>query len=1546
MASNVNMKFVAILTGVIVALSVVVGAAFVSTKLKSADELEAMGDKAMAAGEYDDARLYYSKAVNKEQNNLRRLEKWLDSIEQWKPETETEYTAAFDRTFMVAHRGIAEADPLNPETQANFLELLQKRSSFYSDVRGAGNRLIQAADLAISRFEDNPSAPEGWERLKRYRGMAIQRIMSSTGAGVSAEERTQAIEDLEAAIEADPTDGEALITLARIWVGDAERLYDADRPEEADAMYAQALQRVDEFRRGAPNEPWSSVFRPMIEFQRELNRRVYGLLSDEAREVRRELIPQFRGAFDEAISTLESMGGDVTESQIGSAQQFEGAMDPDGGLRRTRALIDRAIEAQPDRSDLLLYAAQIAEQVGDRDEALEWYEEAAGLPDLPMSLDGFLRFTVRRMALVSQADLLIRQALEQTQLSEEDREAKLTRAEALRSEYAERVTADDPRLLFIDGLLQVARQDTAAALRSFQRYNELTGNSDPRGLWREGQSAATLGQNGLAERAFERLIDTNPSNTTALYALGEVKLALQKNVEAEALFARAAEIAPENEGYRQRAEIARAVSDPDAAEDPVVGTLIRWQKTRLGDAQTPGDPVAARRILEQGLIDHNQDPRIVQRLVGVLLSEDDIARAREVARAGAAANPDDTTLPLLVRGLENDTILEARLWIIEQADAPEIEKAIERINVYQSEGDTEGALAALDAAEAIDPNDPRVIEARFGRLLTEERYADAERLVERATELDADNMGGLSYQARLASARGRFEEAAEIMRQAIEQGAAPAPAYRLLALQQRAAGRPADAATTLERALEIAPNDVRTINDYLSTLVAIGRLDDALDAARRSERFGRGNADFRNNWLNLEAAAGGDAGRALAIQRRERIMETEPNDVANAARLAGLYIDERRWTEAKAIIDRLRAEEDSIGLVTLLATWYADQGRLQVDGTVRNGMDMARSVFTDYIVRIPEDEMTVTPWMAMATFLIERGDLPSALLALEEASELQSEDREVDKLLGDLMLERGRFAQAHEAYERIVEADADDARQTYLQRYIEASLRLGRYDEALASLDRLNEPAASSLTALLQRAEAVGGTGDQAAATDLLTRAVNENPDRPMAFILRARAVLAQGGRVQDALADLDNALRIDPNSTRARRMRAGVYFRDGRTEDAIRDLREVVRQDPALTDVAFALVQELLSSDRERDAISVVDEVVQKRPQDLRAVVGFASIFGSREMWDRASQLYETAWTRSRNPSAGARLIDALLRQDNPRVTRARAVLAEIRDVVPDGAENPGILALEASIAEVAGESARAEDLLRRSFEAAAGDPQEVFNWSTNFGQVYQDRTAAEKVSTMRSIRTGLTDAADRRWLDLLIGRQLVADDATREEGIGVLASLRRERRDDTVALVAFQTEGAAHYAAENWERAEEVWKDGLSQFPTDAEMSNNVAFVLVDKLGDADGALDYALAAVENSGGRAAMQDTLATVYIALERFDEAQQSLNAAEQVAQSNKDRLDILVNRAKLAIAQGESGRARQMLNDALEATVPLGAERESYETQIQEMLEEIGTDGD
>ena len=103
MASRVNTKFVIILIVAVVAMLGMLFAAY-SAVYKTADDLVALGDKAMVEGDTDLARKLYSKAVNKDPTVAENINKWISSLEQWTPETETAYYDAFRIDYLGAIR--------------------------------------------------------------------------------------------------------------------------------------------------------------------------------------------------------------------------------------------------------------------------------------------------------------------------------------------------------------------------------------------------------------------------------------------------------------------------------------------------------------------------------------------------------------------------------------------------------------------------------------------------------------------------------------------------------------------------------------------------------------------------------------------------------------------------------------------------------------------------------------------------------------------------------------------------------------------------------------------------------------------------------------------------------------------------------------------------------------------------------------------------------------------------------------------------------------------------------------------------------------------------------------------------------------------------------------------------------------------------------------------------------------------------------------------------------------------------------------------------
>lgn len=1545
MASKVNVKFVAILAGVLVALTLGVAFAAYSVMVKTPEQYEALGDRAMQAGRHDEARLFYSKGVRKDQTNVELMEKWLSAMEHWQPATETVYRANYQGTFLLAHRGLAEAQRENPEAQARLLGMFQRQNEIGTPTRASVDFVVTSVERALEPFEMMSDPPEGWQRLRRFRGIALESLQAA-GLVVSPEELTLAKEDLRAAIEADPSDGRSLASLAQILSREADALYAADRRAEGDQRYAEAQEVVDAFIRRTPNEPWSQLFSAFLAFDRERAKATAGKLPDEARAINLALLPRFEARFEPIVEAVRAHPSNASSQLLQMVARFEASVRPGAGQAATRRLVDDLLEARPDDTLLMLTAARQLEADGVQDRAAELYTKVAALPDLPMSLDGFLRFEVRRQAIISHADLLIRKVLESQGMNAEEKRSLLAEAKALRDRYAAQTSTGDLRLLFIDGVYALAQEDMPTAIRLFQQYNQQTSNSDPRGLGGLAQAALRLGQEGVGETALEQLVALQPANLSALVELAAVKARLQKNAAAEVMLRRAQSLDPDNEVIAERLRLIRALQNPASAEDPVVGAILAARNVKVGSEKEPPDPSRAESMLVEALARHDDSPMIARELIVMQLDAGRLDDARAVVARAAQRHPGDEGLARVARALESGTLVEAMIALIDDSDLPTLDALLAKRSLLANSGMPEEAARLLSEAESIAPEDPRVFEARFLDAVGRDDTAEVDRLARRAVELDIDRLGGLTYRSRALALQSRYEEAITVMQQAISQGAAPSAAYRLLAAQQRSAGRLNDAAATLSRALEIKPDSVPTILDYVATLNAAGRQTDALAAARRMETYGRSDPSFVDAWLNLEASAGGRPGRTLAIERRQRMTETDPSNQVNKARLAALLTEDRRWDEADELISDLAEQGESLLTVQLRARWLADQGQVLIDGQARSGMELARATFTDYIVSLPEEEVTAEPWMVMAAFMADRGDLETAAAALEQARPLQDpEEMNADKLLGDLMLTRGRFALARTAYQRVVEGNADDARQTYLQRLIEATLRLNEHAEAVTLLDRLTGPASASLTAKLQRAEALTGLGRTAQARDLLNQAVAEHPSDPLPFTLRARATLTAGGFPEDALADLDNALRIDPSNSRARRMRAMIYFDQGRKEDALRDLREVVRQNPSLDEVGFALVQEYLTMGRSRDAAGVVDEVVEKRPQDAQMMVGYGVIYAQNDDWIRATQLFAMAWERTKSPPIGARLLDGYLRQRPPQVPKAREVLSQIKAVVPNHEEVSAIVSLDATIAWAAGQKDEARRLMTRAFELGAAYPRQVFAWNTNLNEVFTGEPPHAIIAFMRTIRPRL-DAEAARWLDMLIAQRLASQEGTLDEGLSALRELLAAKSDDAVALIAHRGLGAALYGADRNDEARRAWEQGLAAFPEDWELSNNLAFLLVDRFGQAREALPHAQRAAQAAPQLASVLDTLATVQIALGQFNEADSTIDAAQGVAMAPTERADVLLTRANLEIKRGNTEQARALLADASELVSSFGDARERYQTKIQDRLDQIGSADD
>lgn len=1540
MAGKVNTRFVVLLSIGLVAVFGLLAWAFASLAFKSGGDYERLGDKAMAEGDHYVATRMYGRAVGHDTTNRVWLDKWLTAMESWTPETETAYFNAFSSNYLGAISQLAASLRTDVAAHERLLDVMYGRLQWqYS--RGAADQVAETATDAAAYFDRATGVDESWRRLLRYRGLAREAVYRNNGV-LTEDEIALIGEDLRAAVAADPADGESWAALMRY------TLTTETRGEKLDAAAASArgLEKAMVIGREAlasdPDNPYVRL--AMVQYKLQMAFESHA--GAPAAERQDRVMADFAALMPE-LTDLETLMRRLDPATVNPAliDQFAGAeqrIDPSARLARTRELVDFYLDSRPDSAPLLSVAAGVARTMGDLETASSRLAEVTNLPTLPISLRGLLRYEYQRSALLTRADVTL-DRYEQTPAGETDqRAALLDTARQLRQQFATQVSEDNPRLMLLDGRIALVRGETGEALRLFSKFNEQTQNRSSDGLFFEARAAMELGRTGTSETALRRLLEIDPSNYRALLALAQIRMQLQNYRGASELFNTILRIAPTNEAAQEGLRAIARIENPGSIEDPVVSLMGRARLLRVGSGTTQADPAAAARLLQDNIADLGYAEPLVADLVSLLLDMNDLRGARAVVAEAVAVNPDSAVLGTFADALAGENLLEVRYRVIEHSSANEEAKLSQIAGLalrYQDNARLDEALARLGE---IAPDSSSYIDTAFIRAMSLGNKAEAERLAAKAEANNTDRVRGLSYRARMASFDGNHTEAAALLRQATALGTADAAIHRLLARELSILGRVDEAVASFEQALQIRPDDVQTIFDYVQVLAQADRKDQALDVARKQQRYGVSFPPFVELWLHLESVAGGPDGLARAVSQRERMLEINPGDRNNRGSLAIMYMEQKRWSDAKTLIDSMRAEQDSLPLVELAARWSADQGRV---GT-RDGMQIAQETYQKYIDQSADNTEKLNAYISLTRFSLGRGRADLAVQAIDQAVAIEDPaTMDATKLKGDLLLQLGRTQEASAEYQRVVDAGADTAAGDYRERLIEMYLRTESWERAKEHMAKLPASRTGTLTNSLQRAEIAQLEGDSAEERRILDDAVARFPDNPLVYIRRAMSMMGNADLQTDVLSDLEAALRVRPNDARALRIRSTVFFNSGRRAEAMRDLRDAVRANPADDAILFGLLNELLNDGKPGEAIDVAREVVGKRSNDATLMSQLGLVFEARELWDRASEMYGLAWNARRSPGDGAKYIDMLLRRTPPDANTANSVLDVLVGLMGGNIDkSPGLLAAQALVLRARGREDFALQQMTKAFEIARGDDARMTNWGTNAARFYRGMTPESEINYYRTLRTSFTDPATRAWLDLFIAQRRLDFD---QEPDQMMSELRRlggsEAAPIGVRQLALRILGNRLYARERYDDAIGAWQQGLELTGENWEMSNNIAYTMSAKLGKHEEALVLAERAVAADPSRSEPYDTLATIYISLGKYDESGQMIAQGMRRARSFEAQATMSLTQAKLELARGDRGAAAGSVQQARDILRWVAGRNETLQGEIDRIEEQIGS---
>lgn len=1526
MASKVNTKFVAVLVGALVLLA---GGVAVTASLvlnRSAADLASQGDAFAKAGNIVEAEKAYSKAVAKERTNVEYLRKWRDSLDQLVLPSQTLFDTKFPQ-YVQVRRAIADLLRTDVDAHRDHLEYYLSLLEEAGYNRGTAEMLAQRTTDALAQFGETPEAQQPAQALRRYRGLANIRIMLAA-RNLRPQEEEAVREDLEAAIAADPSDVDSVIALQEWHLFRADVAMRGERPDEAEKLAEKGRGLVREFRAKNPGEP-RAMLTELGYVLTDARRRASVVTRPEDRQ---KIVDQLRKEGAAGLEATAAALGSIDPAKLRASDlaQFaslELQLDDSGKLTRSLGLIERAVAAQPQNASLLM-AKGTAEELARRyDDSIASFEKVLSLPNQPLGIQGRLLWLRRNEAVFRQAAVAMR-AYEMTTDPDPAKEKTLKaewleRGKAKRNALAKLEPDGSPRMMLIDGKIRLAEENFPEAQRLLLAYLSATNESDADALFAAARASIRLNQPGRTRELLEKSLAINTLNVGAMLMLGEVEIRFRNFERARELYASAASLLPDNEQIKARLNLIDQQRGQAEITDPVDRVLADAQAK-----QNAGEDAAAREVLEKGAEANAFNPRLVLPLVSLRMGANDIEGAKSMLNRAIAGTTDAQAKQIFERSLkvlEVGDPVEAQVLSIRQSEQPEVEKALGIYAAYAAGGEkfADAAKSAAAELESKYPDEPRVIEALFIRALRERDVPTARKWSEKAVARNLDQYEGASFKARLLTLEQRRPEAITLMEAAAQRHNFNVEAWRILSALQAEEGRFADAQASMKKALDIRPDDVTSVLQYSAVLQAGGQNEEALRLMRDSRAIAGESMQIRDEWIRLEATVGD---KELALRERERDLARDPNNRTYQLQVAGLSTEVRRFDQARKRIDTLRASSDGLDAAQLDALWHADQGDLA----------SAEKVLRDYASKLKAEKpgSEAETLLTLGRFLASRGQSAGAIRALEEARPVQDPKAlPADRLLVELFIDAGQTDRAIEALQRMVQAMAPNVDDAIRLRLAESLVTARRFDEALKELDQLSPTMRDSVAPAILRADAAAGRGDSKLAMELLDKAVTTFPNNAAVFLKRAQAAIEQERNTADILADLEQALRLDPRLWQAHQLRAYVYDRANRPGEVINEIRSILRINPEANDMLGMGIRMLLEQDRDDEAVALAEDVSRRRPSSGTLQADLGDLFESLRRPRLALGFYKNAATLDSRTPLIVRYVNALLKSTPPNLTEAEQTLTRVQDRI---ARDPELLLARAALRRARGSVPDARRDAVQSIRLIPVDQAgPLQGWFASALRLLGPTDLATILDGMAR------EGANADWIGFFRAR-LQADNATtRSAGLDEMNRIARSTSIAPLAALAIREWSGRLYLAREFEKAEKAMREIIATDPQDAETLNNLAYVLGKDLNRPDEALEFAKKASELRPNSAETLDTYGMVLMQSGKLEEADRVLSRALATRSQISTQVTILLHIAELKHKQGKTEEARATLARAKSLLAQSGGVTQEFQKDEAARLEKL-----
>jgi Flp pilus assembly protein TadD len=485
---------------------------------------------------------------------------------------------------------------------------------------------------------------------------------------------------------------------------------------------------------------------------------------------------------------------------------------------------------------------------------------------------------------------------------------------------------------------------------------------------------------------------------------------------------------------------------------------------------------------------------------------------------------------------------------------PPPEDAFQRGLAALKENRLEDAFVELSTAEHQHPDDARVRNFRGILLARMGKNAEAASEYQEANRLDPlledayRNLGFLRWSER------QLGPAREALERAVKLSPADAFAHYYLGRVELDAGRYEPAFHELELSQQPLPADPGFLIQAATGYVALGRLDNARKSLEQLTRVSVSDAQSIQVASLLLSIHENDAAINLIQKLNSGHTAAQATwaqfDLALAYLLAG--DDEKALVQAHVYRDTLPQGSEK-------STEYAEGWSLIGIACARLNQD-ERSVnaFRQAAILAPGAEEY---WLNLTRELMDLNRHPEAIKAVQSGLAANPKSYALHLRLGAAYLAAGRYPEAETVFRDLVEAG--DPLPTGYIGLAQVLLRTGRAEEAATELGDAGKKLGSNFLISYFRGLALDRAGKQLEASAAFREAVQLNSNSAEARLNLGKMELAQG-EVNEAIAELQQALRLHPGDQQSTRLLSQAYRRAGDPKNAAK-FAEASRETPVV---------------------------------------------------------------------------------------------------------------------------------------------------------------------------------------------------------------------------------------------------------------------------------------------------------------------------------------------------------------------------------------------